>query len=71
MGRWFISIILMTVTWYLFLQALAWLTNHTAGWTRFGVLIVLLFLMTVTSVEFGGRFRALGDATNTYKAYSG
>ena len=67
MGRWFISIMLMTVTWYLFLQGLAWLTIHTAGYTRFGVLIVLLFLMTVTSVEFGGRFRALGDATKTYK----
>ena len=67
MGRWFVSIMLMIATWYGFLQGLAWLTNHTAGWIRFWTLVVLLFLMTVTSVEFGGRFRALGDATETYK----
>ena len=67
MDGWVLSIMLMLVTWLGFLQGLAWLTIHTGGWWRFFLLIALLVTMTITSVEFGGRFRALGDKTTSYQ----
>lgn len=67
MDSWLFSIMLMLVTWVGFLQGLAWLTIHFSGWARFFLLITCLVAMTITSVEFGGRFRALGEDTKTYQ----
>ncbi|WP_176472973.1 hypothetical protein [Sphingomonas lenta] len=67
MDGWVLSIMLMLVTWLAFLQCLAWLTVHSTGWWRFLLLITCLVAMTITSVEFGGRFRALGERTTTYQ----
>jgi hypothetical protein len=67
MDGWIISIMMMLVTWLSFLQGLAWLTVHAGGWARFFLLTAYLVAMTIASVEFGGRFRALGDRTKTYQ----